>query len=90
MVVQCTLCDLQTDTQHIHSLVVAVCLFLCAFPPGFEGFHKVFILVLQLYFTHSFISNSLSHCKGKNPDDMSLLFNLLSDIKSDLLCAPAA
>lgn len=90
MAVQCTLYDLQMDTQHIHSLVVAVCLFLSAFPPRFEEFYKGFILVLQLYFTHSFIPNSFSDCKGKSPDDMSLLFNLLSNIKSDLLCAPAA
>lgn len=63
------LCDLKTDALHMVSpLVRIVCLFFCrpTFASDSGGFTKGFILVIQLCFTCSFISNALRSSKGEN------------------------
>lgn len=59
------MCALHTVALHMHSLVRIVCLFYCTIALGFGSRTKGFILVVQIYFTRSFISNSLSRSQGK-------------------------
>lgn len=56
---------LHTVALRMHSLVRTVCLFYCTIALGFGSRTKGFILVVQIYFTRSFISNSSSSSQGK-------------------------
>lgn len=79
-------CDLQSETQSMHSVARTVWHFGVIFPRTLKDFAEV--LFRSYCFTRSFISNSLSGCKGgKNP--MTCPWSSISFLISSLISPTA-